>query len=84
MSANAIKAPTAVGDGEQQEPDRRVSVLLTAISAKAYSVLRNLLTPAKPSEKSYDDLKEALRLHFKPRALVIAESFRFYSEINRQ
>ena len=38
----------------------------------------NLLTPAKPSEKSYDDLKEALRLHFKPKALVIAERFRFY------
>ena len=64
-SANAIKVSIAAGDSEQQEPDRRVSVLLTGIGAKPYSVLRDLLTRAKPREKNCNDLIDTLRLHFK-------------------
>ena len=78
MTANGINEPVPNEAGELVGPDRRVSVLLTAIGAKAYGILRNVLRPAKPSEKSYTEVKGALQSHFKPKASVISERFRFY------
>ena len=57
---------------------RKVSVLLAIIGAKTYGILKSLMSPALPKEKSLDDLQEALKAHFDPKPLVIAERFRFY------
>ena len=66
MTANAVK------------DDKKVAVLLSIIGSKAYGLLRNLLEPARPSEKSYDDLVAVLKEHYEPKPIVIAERFRFY------
>ena len=36
--------------------DKKHSVFLTVIGAKAYKQLRSLIAPAKPGEMGYDDL----------------------------
>ena len=43
-----------------------------------YALLRDLLVPAKPSDKSFDDLSDVLTKHFEPKLVVIAERFHFH------
>ena len=58
--------------------DRRVPVFLSVIGSKTYALLRDLLSPVKPSEKTFDELKQVLEGHYKPKKVVIAERFRFH------
>ena len=58
--------------------DRKVAALLTIIGSTAYEVLRSLLAPARPQDKTYDELVAALRAHYAPKPMVIAERFHFH------
>ena len=57
--------------------DKKVSVFLSVIGADAYRLLKNLVSPDKPSTKTFKDLCDALGNHYKPKPLVIVERFRF-------
>ena len=57
---------------------KQVSVLLTVVGKTTFSLLRNLLSPDLPKDKAYKDLVAALKGHFEPKPLVIAERFNFY------
>ncbi|XP_014834021.1 PREDICTED: uncharacterized protein K02A2.6-like [Poecilia mexicana] len=65
-------------DANDIEDEKKSSVLLSLMGAKTYSLLRNLLSPAKPSSKSYKDIVDTLQKHLNPAPLVIAERFRFH------
>ena len=52
--------------------------LLTVAGSKTYSLMRNLLAPAKPAEKSFNDIVETVRDHLSPKLLAIAEHFKFH------
>ena len=43
-----------------------------------YALLKNLISPAKPSDKSFKELCDTLDKHLSPKPIVIAERFRFY------
>ena len=43
--------------------DRRVPLFLSVIGSKTYALLRDLLSPVKPSEKTFDELKQVLEGH---------------------
>ena len=58
--------------------ERQVPIFLSVIGAKTYSLLRDLLAPTNPKEKSFDELAEVLKKHFEPKPLVIAERFTFH------
>ena len=60
---------------------RKVPMLLTMLGAKNYSLLRSLVAPANPKDKTYAELVEKLRAHFQPKPLVIAERFNFYRRV---
>ena len=60
------------------DTDKKVAVLLTVIGAKDYALLQGLVAPANPREKSVDELMQALRSHYEPKPVIIAERFRFY------
>ena len=53
-------------------------MFLSVIGGKTYDLLRNLLLPTDPKDKSFDELVEALKGHFKPKPLVIVERFHFH------
>ncbi len=55
--------------------DKKVIVFLSVIGANVYRLLKNFLSPDKPSPKTYKELCDALREHYKP--IVIVERFRF-------
>ncbi|MDD9817031.1 MAG: reverse transcriptase domain-containing protein, partial [Gammaproteobacteria bacterium] len=58
--------------------DKRVAVFLSVIGGRNYTLLRNLLAPQKLSERTLADLADALKKHFGPKRIVIAERFRFH------
>ena len=60
------------------EDDRKASVLLTLVGGTVYGVLRNLLSPNKPQDKTFDELKKELKGHYAPEHSEIAERFRFH------
>ena len=55
------------------------AILFSAIGEKTYRVLEDLCTPQKPSDKSLEENTQLLLEHFKPKHLVVAESFKFYN-----
>ena len=57
---------------------KRVSSLLTLIGPVNYNLLRSLVAPTPPREKSYDELLSTLENHYNPKKLVIAERYHFY------
>ena len=62
----------AVAEGQ------RVATLLTVIGGTAYKIVRNLVAPASPKDKTYTELMDALSAHFSPKPLVIAERYCFH------
>ena len=60
------------------EAKQKVAVLLTVIGSKSYGLLRNLVSPAKPAEKKFEDIVEVMKNHLNPKPLIIAERFKFH------
>jgi len=58
--------------------EKKTAVFLTAIGTKTYTLLRNLIAPAKSSQKNYDHLVATLKAHLEPKPLTIAERFKFH------
>jgi len=57
---------------------KQTAVFFAVIGSETYSLLRNFLTPEKPSMKSVGALIETLTEHLNPKPIVIAEIFKFY------
>ena len=60
------------------EADKQVPVFLSVLGGKNYTLLRNLLAPARLSDQTLDNLKATLKQHFEPTRVVVAERFHFY------
>ena len=58
--------------------EKRVAVFLSSIGGKNYSLLCDLLAPAKLGEKTVEQLSQALKDHFQLKKVVIAERFKFH------
>ena len=54
-----------------------VSTFLSAIGKENYALLRNLLIPAQPRDKTFDEIVAVLKKHFEPKPLIISERFNF-------
>ena len=59
-------------------------MFLTAIEGVTYELLRNLLLPDAPKDKSLDELKSTLHTHLNPKPLTIVERFKFYRQMQRE
>ena len=58
--------------------EKRLSVFLISIGGKTYGLLRNLLAPTLPKDKSLALVIAVLEKHFDPKPAVIAERFKFH------
>ena len=54
---------------------RKVTMFLNANGPRTYTLLRDLISPMTLTEKKYAKLCATLKAHFKPKPIVIAESF---------
>ena len=62
-----------------EDADKQKAVFLTCVGTATYTLLKNLVRPEKPQDKSLDELFVLLKSHFEPRIVVIVEIFRFIS-----
>lgn len=59
--------------------DRQRAVLLTVCGSGTYQLIRDLVSPAKPAEKTYAELVELVTKHYSPRPSVIMQRYKFNS-----
>lgn len=66
------------------DEEKRVPVLLSVMGTKMYGLLRTLVAPAKPGEKTYQEIIMTLTEHFSPKPIIIAERFCFHKRNQQQ
>jgi len=64
--------------------DRKRSVLLAVIGPPAYKLLCNLVSPAKPGDKSYEELVHVMTEHHNPTPSEIVQRYKFHSRFRQQ
>ncbi|KAK0139329.1 hypothetical protein N1851_024035 [Merluccius polli] len=69
-----------VANGIADEGKKR-AILLSSVGSRTYSLMRNLLSPNKPGEKSYEDLTALLQSHYNPKPSEIVQRFKFNSRV---
>lgn len=55
------------------------AILLSSVGSKTYSLMRNLLSPDKPGDKSFTELTGLLQSHYNPKPSEIVQRFKFNS-----
>ena len=63
---------------------KKKAIFLSACGSHTFDLLRNLLQPAKPAEKTYDELVEILKTHYAPKPSVITQRYKFNTRIRQQ
>ena len=63
--------------------DKKRSVFLTVIGAKAYKQLRSLIAPVKPGESDFATMSKAMKNHYAPAPSESVQRFRFNSRFRR-
>ena len=59
--------------------EKQRAILLNIVGGKTYQLIRNLLGPAKPTERSFDEIVEPVRNHYQPVPSVIVQRFNFHT-----
>ncbi|XP_023809022.1 uncharacterized protein K02A2.6-like [Oryzias latipes] len=59
------------------DADKKRAVLLSSVGAQTYALMRNLLSPVKPGERSYQELVSLLKDHFHPKPSEITQRWKF-------
>ena len=58
-----------------QDATKQRAILLSVSSSATYWLIRNLVAPAKPTDKSFDDIVELVRDHYTPKPSAIVQQF---------
>ena len=64
--------------------EKRVPVFLTIVGKSTYALLRNLLQPSLPKDKTFEDITEVLKKHYQPALSVIAKQFQFHKRTQKE
>ena len=57
---------------------KKKGILLTVVGSETYSLLRSLVSPAKSSEKTLEEIIETLKNHLNLTPIKLAERYNFY------
>lgn len=68
---------TANGIVGEDNAEKRRSTFLTVIGPAPYKLLRSLLAPTRPDEKTFEQLAETLANHYSPPPSEVIQRFRF-------
>ena len=61
------------------ESAKTKAILLSIVGVETYQLMRNLIAPAKPTGKSFDQLVKLVKEHHNPAPSVILQHFKFAS-----
>ena len=75
---NIVETPgTEHVAANQRVAEQKKAIFLAEVGPEVYSVLSNLLSPAKPKDTSLADIVQTLKNHYDPAPLEIMERFHF-------
>ena len=66
-----------------EDPDQQRAILLSVCGPATYRLIRNLVSPKKPTELKFSEIVEHVQKHHDPKPSVIVQRYRFNSR-NRQ
>ena len=69
---------------EITDNNKKRAVLLSVCGAKTYKLIRNLVNPRKPTDKSFGELVNLVKNHLNPRPSSIVYRFKFNSRFRQQ
>ena len=58
---------------------KKSAILLSVVRASFYQLVRNMVAPAKPTEKAFSNLVRLALEHYQPNRSVIVQRFKFNS-----
>ena len=64
-------------DESPEDKAKRRAILLSVCGSKTYKLMCDLLAPAKPGEKSYQELVKLIQDHLAPKPSEIVQRFKF-------
>ncbi|XP_077535915.1 uncharacterized protein LOC144148206 [Haemaphysalis longicornis] len=64
--------------------EKVLPVFLTAIGAEAFEVLRSLVVPDAPANKTFAEVKQVLQAHYSPSSSLIAERCKFNRRLQHE
>jgi len=62
-----------------ESADKQRAILLSSVGAPTYRLIRNLLAPAKPTDKTLKEIVDAAQAHHQPKPSVMVQRFNFHS-----
>ena len=62
---------------------KRRAILLSVCSASTYRLIRNLVAPQKPTDKSFEELVALVKQHHNPKPSVIVQRYLFNTRVRR-
>ena len=66
-------------DIDDTAASKRRAILLTAVGAEIYTLLRSLASPRTPADLTYVELCKLLQTYFEPKPNTILQRYNFYS-----
>ena len=64
---------------EIASPEKKRTVFCSICGARTYQLVRNLVSPAKTAEKTYNEIVELLNKFYSPKPSLIMQCHRFNS-----
>ena len=77
LAANAYGIP-------ENDERRRRAILLNSCGKATYHVIRNLVSPHRPSETAYSVICERVKHHFNPKPTVTVQRYKFNTRTQEQ
>ncbi len=68
---------------EIEGADKKKAVVLSGVGVSTYSLLRSLLCPEKPGDKTYNELVSVLKSHYNPKPSEIVQRFKLNSRTRK-
>jgi len=65
------------------EGDKRRAILLSSCGAPTYQLIRNLVAPGKPTDKTFAEIVTLVRDHHQPRPSTIVQRFNFHTRTQK-
>ena len=65
-------------------PEKKRSVFIAVVGPKSYNLLKNLVAPTKPKEKTLDELLATLTQHYRPTPSEVMQRFRFNTRTRKE
>ena len=66
-----------------EDAGKKKATLLAACGATTYKLMCDLVSPLKPKDKTFEQLKEIVQKHLKPKPSEIVQRYKFHTRVQR-